>query len=81
MAEGLSRPASVELNVQRKLRALIEEEIQKRHLNTKGLAKRLDLLPSGAQALMERKTWSIETTLRVAERLNIQMNIELKSTK
>ena len=79
MANNLSDPAKVELSVQRELRARIVEEIGKRHLSMKDLAKELDLLPSGAESLMERPEWPIEITLRVAERLGIKMNLNLQT--
>ena len=81
MLEHLSQPATVERSVQKKLHALVREEIKKRQLSIEALARELDLLPSGAQALMERQVWPIETALRVAERLKIKMELEPRSTE
>jgi plasmid maintenance system antidote protein VapI len=77
MSQILSQPAAMELDVQRQLRTEVEKEINRRRLSKTKLAKKLDLLPSGAQALMEREVWSIETAIRVAQCLNIKMHFEL----
>jgi len=77
MTKSLSNPAAVELSVQKELRAKILAEIQKRKLSQADLAKELDLLPSGAQALMEREKWPIEVALRVAECLRMEMSLKL----
>lgn len=78
MSQGLSNPATLELTVQRELRARIEEEIRKRQITHEQMAKELDLLPSGAQALMERKEWSIEIALRIAQCLKVETGLEVK---
>jgi len=76
MGEALSQPARVEVAVQKSVRAWVDETILNRKISTRTLAKKLDLLPSGAQALMDQQEWSIETALRVAEKLRIRMRIE-----
>jgi hypothetical protein len=70
------QPTNLELNLQKELRQRIEQVIFERHLSSEDLAKELDLLPSGAQALMEKKEdWTIETALRIAEGLKISMSL------
>lgn len=78
MSPDLSLPGQVEMRVQKTLRELVKSEIDKRQLSVDDVAKTLDLLPSGAQALLERQVWSIETALRVAERLWVDMEIEIR---
>lgn len=76
MGQMYSSPSTFEVDVQRQLRKMILEEIDKRQLTVEQLALELDLLPSGAQALLEKSVWPIEIALRIAERLNIQLNVQ-----
>jgi hypothetical protein len=41
------------------------------------LADRLDLLPSGARMLIERKVWPLEESVRVADSLGIALTLEV----
>ena len=76
MSQNLLQPAMLELIVQKELRQRIEQVINERHLSPEDLAQELELLPSGAQALMEKKEdWTIETALRIAEGLKISMSL------
>jgi len=81
MTPHTSLEGKVEMRVQRKLQDLVRSNIQKRQLSVADIARELNLLPSGAQALLERQVWSIETALRVAERLGLDVEIEVRSKK
>jgi predicted XRE-type DNA-binding protein len=81
MTSDTSLEGKVEMRVQRKLQDQVRNNIQKRKLSVQDIARELNLLPSGAQALLERQVWSIETTLRVAERLGLDVEIEVRSRK
>ncbi|MEW6381374.1 MAG: hypothetical protein AB1611_17470 [bacterium] len=54
------------------------EEINRQGLDNVQLAKRLGLLPSGAELLVKRDYWPIETGLRIAEALNLGIELSVK---
>lgn len=63
--------------LQRQLRKAVLAEIERRHLSNAELQKRLDLLPSGVQNLLERPTWPLDLAVRVAEAIDLV--VELKA--
>jgi hypothetical protein len=63
--------------LQRELRDNVLAEIQHRHISQAELGERLGLLPSGVQVLLDRPSWSIDLAVRVAEA--IDLIVELKT--
>lgn len=77
MRYNLRPRGNIEQRIQRQLREAIVAEIRNRHMSTQELANRLDMLPSGANALLQRDIWPIEVALQVAESLD--MRVELRA--
>lgn len=77
MRYNLGPRRKIEQRIQRQLREAIVAEIRNRHMSTQELANRFDMLPSGANALLQRDIWPIEVALQVAESLD--MRVELKA--
>lgn len=78
MFTQISCASPLEQRIQKQLRNAILEELQRRHMSNDDLAEALKLLPAGARALLDRQNWPIEIALRIAESLN--MKVELKAT-
>jgi len=78
MSQSLSEPAESERIVQQELHERIKDEIRRRGMTFEQLASELNILPVGARALMERSLWPIETALRIAQLLKINMRLEIK---
>jgi hypothetical protein len=81
MSLEMVRPAKTEVAFQQKLRDFVKREIERRQLTVDDVAKELNLLPSGARALLERQVWPIETGLRVAQQLSCDVDITIKTKK
>jgi hypothetical protein len=81
MSLEMVRPAKTELAFQQKLRDFVKNEIERRRLSIDEVAKELNLLPSGARALLERQVWPIETGLRVAQKLSCDVDITITIKK
>jgi hypothetical protein len=60
------------------LKDTIMEEIKRLDLDNVQLADRLGLLPSGVELLINRDYWSIETGLRIAEALNLGIELSVE---
>ena len=58
----------------RQLRDELVHHMQERELKEGEIAQMVGLLPSGAQALMARRDWSLAMCLRVAESLDIEVH-------
>ena len=74
----LYRPAEMEKRLSGKLQEAVRKKIEKKEWNEKILAQKLDLLPIGVKNLLERKEWSINTSMRVAAalKINLSFNVE-----
>ncbi|MBS0161105.1 MAG: hypothetical protein JSS48_00860 [Nitrospira sp.] len=81
LPEMIIGSGKAEIEIQTKLRNFVKSEIDRRRLTVNDVAKELNLLPSGAQALLERKVWSIETGLRIAQQLSCNLEISIKPKK
>lgn len=79
MSLSLLQAGEKERSLRDLMRREVQREISKRQLSRTTLARRLNLLPSGAEALMERDKWSFETILWVAESLQMELTFNLKS--
>ena len=69
----LSTPSQQELLLSRMVHKRVLEELKQRNVDKDKLADLLDLYPSGAGALLAETTWSLETAIRVADALNIDI--------
>ena len=78
MVPSLVQAVEKERSLRDHIRREVQREISKRHLSRAKLAKSLNLLPSGAEALMEREKWSFETIVWVAESLQLELTFVLK---
>lgn len=58
----------------RQLRDELVHHMQERDLDEGAIAEMVGLLPSGAQALMARRDWSLAMCLRVAESLDVEVH-------
>lgn len=65
---------AAEDRLRRRLRNDLVAKIEDRHLDSEALAELVGMLPSGAQALMTRKDWSLATCLRIAASLNCEIS-------
>lgn len=55
----------------------VREEILRRNLTAEDLAKLLGIFTSGAIVLLRRDEWNIETALRVASSLDLDVKVEV----
>jgi plasmid maintenance system antidote protein VapI len=60
------------------VRDKVDEIITQENLNEKDVAKMLDLLPSGVEALFHRRPWPVKTAFRVASAFGIKINLEVE---
>jgi len=58
----------------RQLRDELVDHMRERDLEARDIANLVGLLPSGAEALMARRDWSLAMCLRVAESLDIEVH-------
>lgn len=73
MADTKHDPDSMTLAFQRTLRDELMTHIRDRGLTPEGLAQLAHLLPSGASSLMNREVWPLESAMRVASALSIEI--------
>jgi hypothetical protein len=71
--------ASVERDLQDQLRAQVLNEIQRRHLEAEQIAESLGMLLPSVELLLERRTWPLEVSLRVAKGLGMKVQVVAKS--
>ena len=81
MSINLSEPAKNESFLQERLKKAVMDEINRQGLNNSQIAEKLGLLPSGAVLLLKRDFWSLETGLRVAEALNLEVKVDVRPRK
>ena len=70
--------ASVERDLQDQLRAQVLNEIQRRHLEAEQIAESLGMLLPSVELLLERRTWPLEVSLRVAKGLGMKVQVVAK---
>jgi hypothetical protein len=58
----------------RQLRDELVEHMRERELEEQDIADLVGLLPSGAEALMARRDWSLAMCLRVADSLDVEVH-------
>ncbi len=75
---NINEPVQKEIEVSSMLQDEVKRIISANNWNEEQVAEKLDLLPSGAEALLCKKKWSIETAFRVAYALGIDMSIDVK---
>ena len=75
----LSAPSQQELFIIRALRRRVLEELKARKLGKADLARLLDMYPSGAGGLLLETHWSLETAVRVADALGIDVAESVKA--
>lgn len=75
---NLSEPTKKENEMREKLRQIVIQEIKRRGLDKNQLAEKLGLLPSGADLLISRDSWSLEKGLRIAEALNMKVDLKVE---
>ena len=73
MVLALTEPGKMERRVGEKLRSYVLSEIEKRSMDEGDLAEVLGLFPVAARKLVERESWSLETGIRVAESLGLDL--------
>ncbi len=79
MATGQGSHAIVsEEQFRRLLRDQLVQQIHDRELDVDQLAETIGMLPSGAQALMARRDWTLRTCLRVAQSLDVDVRPRLE---
>lgn len=71
----LEHPSPTELDVTRSLREAILEQVLIRDLDNNEIAKCLGLLPVGAEVLLNKKSWSLETCFRFADALGMRVYV------
>jgi hypothetical protein len=59
------------------LREQICARIAKDNVTPDQLAERLGLLPVGAEVLLARDEWSLDTALRIAEAVGLEVKLEI----
>lgn len=74
----INEPAKNEIEVSSLLQNEVKRKIDEKNLDEQQIAEKLDLLPSGAEALLQKDNWPIETAFRVASAFDIDMSIDLK---
>lgn len=67
-----------EIQLQNKLKTIVEKEVKDKNYDNNFLAKKLGLLPSGVSLLFERQSWSLGIGIRVAIALGLEVNLEVK---
>jgi len=55
----------------------IRAEIQRLKLRPEDLAKKLNIFPSGAMAMLKRDMWSLDTILRLASLLKMEVRVSI----
>lgn len=73
-----SREIASEDRFRRHLRDQLVQQIRERDLDVDQLADTVGMLPSGAQALMARRDWTLGTCLRVADSLDVEVRPSLE---
>lgn len=62
----------------RELRDQLVGRIEERQLELEEFAEAVGMLPTGAQALLSRRDWTLRTCLHVAESLGIDIRLMLE---
>jgi hypothetical protein len=75
--QTINEPGRIELDLGEQLRNAILAEVERRGSSYEQLGEELGLLPSGVEALLRRKVWPIAIAMRVAERLDIPINVDV----
>ena len=78
--QNRSQIASDERSLEDQLRAQIVSEIQRRELGPAQIAETLGMLRPSAELLLERRTWPLELSLRVAKGLGMKVEILARSS-
>lgn len=59
------------------LQRRVREEIGQRNVSPEQLARKLGLLPVGAEVLLAREEWSLETAIQVAEAVGLEVELKV----
>lgn len=70
---------SVERRLEDQLRAQLLSEIEKRHLETGQIARSLGMMVPSVELLLERRTWPLEVSLKVAKGLGMEVEVLARS--
>jgi len=73
----LAEPSEKENKLRDELQEAVRVELKKRGWDATELAEKLGLLPAGAELLLDRRQWPLETAFRVADALGIQFLVEV----
>ena len=74
----LGEQTKFEANLSKKLRGEALDIIMKNDWNAQKVAEILGLLPSGVDILIKKNTWPLETSIRVASALGLQLDCSIK---
>lgn len=75
MASRLTDPVQQEVEASRIIREAVLKEAAT--IPNDELAEKLGLLPSGTELLLERKTWSLEKSVRAAAALGLTVSVDI----
>lgn len=77
----MSATEELQRNFERQVREALADEITRQEMSPDELAEVLDMLPSGARALLERDRWSLRTALRVADGLGLSLEARVERNR
>jgi hypothetical protein len=70
---------SAERDFEDQVRAQILSEIARRHIEAEQIAASLGMLRPSVELLLDRRTWPLEVSLRVAKGLGIEVRVVAES--
>ena len=65
--------------IRNEIQAAVLREIERRQLSDDDLARQLGLFPIGATMLRQRGAWSLAVAIEVAEKLGVELKLEIVS--
>jgi hypothetical protein len=77
MPTSIYEPTELETAMVHRIRAAVEEKIDRDNLDTGELARRLNLQPEGVE-ILRAHSWSLQTAWRMAEAVGIRVDLAIR---
>lgn len=72
--EQSDRSLAIRSDLERRIR----EQLEQNEVTAEQLAEKLGLLPVGAEVLLAREDWSLDTAFRIAEAIGLDISIRVR---